>query len=93
MALSFLYLGRLPLRRTIGAAVFFALYSGLIPFSEANEHLYLEYLVFTHQKPYKSSAERDTWPNQLLSLSALSRIDMFSQSSHSLISDAGFLKD
>ena len=92
MALSFLYLHRLPLRRTIGAAVFFALYSGLIPFSEANEHLYLEYLVFTHQKPYKFSAERDTWPDQLLTLSALSRIDRFSQSSHSLISDAGFLK-
>ncbi len=93
MALSFLYLRHFPLRRTIGAAVFFALYSGLIPFSEANQHLYLEYLVFTHQKTYKSSTERDSWPNQLLSLSALSRIDRFSQSSHSLISNAGFLKE
>ena len=92
MALSLLYLHRLPLRRTIGAAVFFALYSGLIPFSEANEHLYLEYLVFTHQKLDKSPAERDTWPNQLLSLSALSSIDRLPQSSHSLISDSGFLK-
>ena len=92
MALSFLYLRHLPLRRTIGAAVFFALYSGLIPFSEANEHLYLEYLVFTHQKAYKSSPEQDTRHNQLLALEELSSTDADFGKGHSLLSDSGALK-
>ena len=80
------------LRRAIGASIFLALYSALISSSGANETLYLEYLVFTHQQAADVLPERDTSHNRLLALSALFSNDTHAQSRHSLISDSGLLQ-
>ena len=84
--------GRDRLRRAIGASIFLAIYSALISSSGANENLYLEYLVFTHQRVGDLLLERDTPHNQLLVESALSSNGAHAQSSHSLISASGLLQ-
>ncbi len=81
-----------PLRRAIGASIFIALYCTLISSSEANEKLYLEYLVFTHQQAGNVLPERDTSHNRLLAVSALSSNDTHARSRHSLISGSGLLQ-
>ena len=80
------------LRRTLGSCFFVALYAAGGSVSWANEHLKLEYLIFTHQGPSQSSREQDTRHNQLLALDELSSIDTVFGRGHSLLSDSGILK-
>jgi len=80
------------LRRTLGPCWFVALYAAGGSVSCANEHLKLEYLIFTHQGPSKPSRERDTRHAQLLALDELSSIDTVFGRGHSLLSDSGVLK-
>ena len=81
-----------PLRRALGAGIFIALYCALISSSGANEKLFLEYLVFTHQQTGNVLPERDTAHNRLLAVSALASNDTHAKSRHSLISGSGLLQ-
>ena len=80
------------LRRTLGPGFFIALYAAGVSVSWANEHLKVEYLIFTHQGPFQSSPKQDTRHNHLLALDELSSIGTDFGKGHSLLSDSGVLK-
>jgi len=80
------------LRRTLGPGFFVAFYAAGVSVSWANEHLKVEYLIFTHQGPFQSSPKQDTRHNHLLALDELSSVDTDFGKGHSLLSDSGVLK-